>query len=454
MTSRTVLVRQSARTVLTQVGTMRQTVLRVAPIVVNTGDGASLPIAQSDVVGLPAALSGLQEQLTETQTLAQTNQLNIGLKADQVDLDTTAQQVETNRLALLNKADLTALATLTALVGTKADQSYVNDQIAALVGTDGQVLAAIQAIADELTNAEGVLEALDQTVANRVRFDVATQALTALQKSNARTNIGAEEAGEAARLIALITAASIGAATATQGAKADTALQSVDVAPVALSGLFSSLAGQTGIFNVVFAGYTAGSNAVITAADSVGTMLRKLQGQITAIQSSVPTYLYSTVITTYRNVGLTSGNSLSVFNGNLVYAAGVLQLNDILHIDVWVKTSGSTTGTVQMRLAVNGGSYGVFWSQSLNADSTTRLMKVKATIVIDYLPNTSSTFGIVYITNDGSTRGTFTEQSFLLASTDQTQQLTLDFNITNAGGLTAGAEFAIVQATATVKRNT
>lgn len=258
--------------------------------------------AQSTVTGLVAALSALeqadaaeaqtrqiadanlQSQITDVQTLAQTNQLNLGTKADQVDLDATNQQVEANRLALLNKADLTALATLTALVGTKADQSYVNDQIAALVGTDGQVLAAIQAIATELANAEGVLEALDQTVANRVRFDVATQALTALQKSNARTNIGAEEAGEAARLIALITAASIGAATAAQGAKADTALQSADVAPVALSGLFSSLADQNKIFDVAYNAYTATTSAVISAGDALGLMLSKLQAQITQIR--------------------------------------------------------------------------------------------------------------------------------------------------------------------------
>lgn len=111
-------------------------------------------------------------------------------------------------------AMLTAL--LSALQAAKADVTYVNDQIATLVGTDTQTLAAIQAISDALTENEDLLSALDQTVANRVRFDVATQGLTALQKYNARVNIGAEESGTAALLIAQITAASIGAATTAQ----------------------------------------------------------------------------------------------------------------------------------------------------------------------------------------------------------------------------------------------
>ena len=184
------------------------------------------------------------QRLQAVESLAQVNNLNLGDKADVVEMEAIAAQAETNRLALLTKADITTLATLTTLVGTKADQSYVNDQIANLVGTDGQVLAAIQAIADELANAEGILEALDQTVANRVRFDVATQALTSLQKYNARTNIGAEEVGTAAMLVAQVTVASLGAATAAQGVKADSALQSGDVAPVALSGNYADLIGR------------------------------------------------------------------------------------------------------------------------------------------------------------------------------------------------------------------
>jgi hypothetical protein len=173
-----------------------------------------------------------------------TDKPDLSLKANLTDLLPIAEAVETNRLALLNKAEIQTVATLITLVGTKADQSYVNDQIATLVGTDGQVLSTIQSIANELANAEGLLEALDQTVANRVRFDVATQALTTLQKYNARTNIGAEEIGEAARLIALITIQSLGGATAAQGVKADTAVQPNSLATVATSGSYADLTGK------------------------------------------------------------------------------------------------------------------------------------------------------------------------------------------------------------------
>lgn len=70
------------------------------------------------------------------------------------------------------------------------------------------------------------------------------------------------------------------AATAAQGAKADTAIQSGDLAPVAFSGLFSALTGQSAIFNVVYSAYTLGSNLAIAATDSLGQMLGKLQAQI------------------------------------------------------------------------------------------------------------------------------------------------------------------------------
>lgn len=288
-----------------------QLTVSVGTVLVGGGGGINLPIEQSDVRELPTvlhaleqadvaesqarqiAVGNLQQQIASVTTLAQTNQLNLGSKADQTDLNATNAQVELNRLAILSKADITALAMLTALVNTKADQSYVHDQIAALVGSDAQLLATIQAIADELANTEGLIDALDYTVANRVRFDIANQALTTLQKYNARTNIGAEELGTAQLLIAQITAASIGAATAAQGAKADTALQSADMAPVAFTGQFSSLAGQSGIFNVVFSTYTAGTNVVIGAADSLGTMLRKLQAQISGLATVARTGSYN-----------------------------------------------------------------------------------------------------------------------------------------------------------------
>ncbi len=232
-----------------------------------------------------AVLSVINDKIASVRTLSETNQLNISKKADQLDLEQTNQQVELNRLSLLQKADLTALAMLSTLIDTKADQNYVNQQIANILNNDQEMIATITEISTALQQNEDLLEALDYTVANRVRFDVASQALTALQKSNARTNIGAEEVGTAALLIAQITTATIGAATAAQGKKADTALQSADVAPVALSGLFSSLGGQSKIFDVVFSAYALGANSVISATDSLGQMLGKLQAQIDALKS-------------------------------------------------------------------------------------------------------------------------------------------------------------------------
>lgn len=121
----------------------------------------------------------------------------------------------------------------------------------------------------------------------------------------------------AAGLVAAITPASIGAATAVQGGKADTALQSADMAPVALSGQYSDLTGlptipglssstpaaptTTGtagtagtaargdhahplptasqITAAVLTGLAAGSATAIDAADTLLSALEKLQAQ-------------------------------------------------------------------------------------------------------------------------------------------------------------------------------
>ena len=57
-----------------------------------------------------AVKAQLESQINSVTQLAQSNQLNLTSKADVVDLEQTNAQVELNRLALLNKADLTALA--------------------------------------------------------------------------------------------------------------------------------------------------------------------------------------------------------------------------------------------------------------------------------------------------------------------------------------------------------
>lgn len=264
---------------------------KVGDVVLNAADvgadaaGSVEAVQQNlntEVDTLNSQLDSLSSQTTQVQTLAQSNELKIGTKADQADLDIANQQVEQNRLAILTKADIQALAQLALLVDTKADQSYVNQQIANLVGSAPEALNTIYELAAEIQNDQSLIDSLNQSVANRIRFDIATQALTEIQKDNARTNIGAEKLGTAQQLVSQITVASIGAATAAQGAKADTALQSADVAPVALSGLFSSLGGQNKLFDVVFNTYALGTNAAITATDTLGQMLGKLQAQINA----------------------------------------------------------------------------------------------------------------------------------------------------------------------------
>lgn len=238
----------------------------------------------------------LSLDINQVKALAETNQLKLTQKVEIQDFEITQEQVELNRLAILTKADIQALAQLALLVDTKADQSYVNEQIAQLVGSAPEALDTIYELAEALQNNGDLIEGLNQSVANRVRFDVATQALTEIQKQNARTNIGAEKLGEAQQLVSQITAQSLGAATASQGAKADTALQSGDVAPVALTGLFSSLGGQNKIFDVVYSAYLEGVSSVITSSDSLGTMLTKLQAQIKKFQvnwvdvSTIATY--------------------------------------------------------------------------------------------------------------------------------------------------------------------
>ncbi|WP_151979777.1 hypothetical protein [Acinetobacter guerrae] len=269
-------------------------------------------------------VDNLETEVDQVKTLAQTNELKISTKTDQADFEQAQQQIEQNRLALLSKADIQALALLSQLVDTKADQAYVNEQIANLVGSAPEAINTIYELADAIQNEQGLIEGLNQSVANRVRFDVATQALTEIQKENARTNIGAEKLGTAQQLVSQITALSLGAATAAQGAKADTALQSADVAPVALSGLFSSLGGQSKIFDVVFGAYTLGSNTALAATDTLGQMIGKLQAQINAKSNANVWVDISTVATLSNGVASISAYPLqaAVIEGYLWIRGG------------------------------------------------------------------------------------------------------------------------------------
>lgn len=199
-------------------------------------------------------------------------------------------------------AMLTAL--LSALQSAKADVTYVNAQIATLVGTDTQTLAAIQAISAELADNEDLLSALNQTVANRVRFDVATQGLTALQKYNARTNIGAEEVGTAATLMSQITAASIGAVTANQ------------LANVAFSGSYNDLSNKPSITGTLLTGLTSASAAAISATDTIIGALAKLQANVdtkadaTNTLALINTKISSTLLGTVNGVATLGSDGL------------------------------------------------------------------------------------------------------------------------------------------------
>ncbi|MCH7331363.1 hypothetical protein [Acinetobacter modestus] len=276
---------------------------------------------QVDALSAEVEQKASTDDLNQVLTLAQTNELKIGTKADQIYLETTQEQVEENRLSILTKADIQALALLAQLVDTKADQAYVNQQIADLVGTAPEALNTIYELAAAIQNEQGLIDSLNQSVANRVRFDIATQALTEIQKQNARTNIDAEKVGTAQQLVSQITASSIGAATAAQGLKANTALQSADVAPVALTGLFTSLASQNKIFDVIFNNYVLGSNAEITASDTLGQMLAKLQAQIKSFSGGTVTWVDITTIsgtTLYTGLNLTNTKiELAKINGFL-----------------------------------------------------------------------------------------------------------------------------------------
>ncbi len=236
------------------------------------------------------AVNNVQTQLlnaiNDIRNLAYQNQLNITKKADEIEFVEAQKNIEQNRIDILNRATIQMLANLADQLNNKADFEFVQNAVGQLYEIDGAVFNAIQEISAALKENEDLLEALDYTVANRVRFDIATQALSSLQKSNARINIGAEEIGTAALLISQITLDSLGAATKRQGELAESALQSADVAPVALSGSFSSLNAQDKIFDVPFSAYSDGENSEITALDSLGVMLRKLQKQIKSLGGS------------------------------------------------------------------------------------------------------------------------------------------------------------------------
>ncbi|QQC82985.1 hypothetical protein I9054_012125 [Acinetobacter bereziniae] len=301
----------------------------------------------------------LSQEIQQVKTLAETNQLNLSQKVEIDDFDITQEQVELNRLAILSKADIQALAQLALLVDTKADQSYVKEQIANLVGSAPEELDTIYELVEALQAGSNLLESLNEGVAIRVRFDIATQALTEIQKQNARTNIGAEKLGTAQEIVSRITAQSLGAATAAQGAKADTALQSADVAPVALSGLFSSLTGQNKIFDVIHNAYQIGSNSTIVATDTLGQMLGKLQAQINS-GSKVEWVNGRSIGTWFESSTIDSSRSYLEFariNGDIWIRGEIFPISNQTSNQAYIALTDQRYTRLKREPANNGGHY-------------------------------------------------------------------------------------------------
>lgn len=385
----------------------------------NVGEGGGGGLTEGEIkqffdqwsAALVLNVQQIGESIPPLKNLAETNQLNLSKKANIEDLESANEQIELNRLALLNKSDLTALSMLAALVGTKADQHYVQEQIANLVNGDKAMIAAIQEISAALSENEGLFEALEYTVANRVRFDISTQALTALQKDNARINIGAEEKGTAALLISSITAQSLGAATAAQGLKANTALQSGDVAPVALNGLFSSLAGQNRIYDVVYSAYQAGANAAITASDSLGVILSKLQAQINNKPNKVQWVDVETVgIFNHVHFGLFTmpDNTFSKvevarINGNLWVRGAIRSIGGVTAAPIFTIQNKDykvenpdmlTTRSIQFQVYRSDGIYQVQYQSSAILQNEAQALSVEQSLYFRGVPPASQTIPV------------------------------------------------------------
>lgn len=228
------------------------------------------------------------------------------------------------------------------------------------------------------------------------------------------------------------------------------AIANTDALPEGSSNLYHT---SQRVRDVTLTGFTA-SNAPITATDSIVQAAGKAQGQIDALAAATPVYIFTQSNKTIRAVGTALSSTLSAFGSNLSFASGFLQLNDILEFEFWIKTAGAATGTVQMRLSVNGEPQDTFWSLNLSSDATVRLSKVRLSFIVDYLPNnTTSIIPIFYANDNGTTRGTITPIARILSSSDPTQALTLNFNGFVGVALSAGSEFLFLESNVTIKRS-
>lgn len=233
--------------------------------------------------------------------------------------------------------------------------------------------------------------------------------------------------------------------------RADIGINSSDDIPEGVSNLYW---GALRTRDTTLTGFSATNSAIIST-DSIVQAFGKAQGQINALAEATPAYLFSQSNKTIRSVGTALNSTLSAFGSNLSFDEGFLQLNDILEFEFLIKTAGAITGTVQMRLSINGGAQDIFWSLNLNADATVRLSKVRLSVIVDYLPNNlTSTTPIFYANDNGTTRGTITPIARIISSSDPSQALTLNFNGFVGSALTASSDFLFLESTVTVKRNT
>ena len=305
---------------------LSEIISKIENIYKDDGGGVRSGVLVDEIDERIAADLDIITDISTVRALAEVNQLNILDKADQSDLDILQTTVTGQGITLAQKANQTALDSLTTVVSGKATPADITSAIAALVNGAPAALDTLSEIATALAGEQAQIADLLAALALRVRVD-AIQSLTLAQQLQARQNINAEAVGVAASLVASITPASIGAATAVQGAKADTALQSADLAPVAFSGAYSALTGQptipglssstpaaltTGgtagtdataargdhahplptsaqITAAVLTGLATGSNTAIAAADTLLAALAKLQAQATANAANIST---------------------------------------------------------------------------------------------------------------------------------------------------------------------
>lgn len=92
------------------------------------------------------------------------------------------------------------------------------------------------------------------------------------------------------------------------------------------SGLFTSLASQNKIFDVVFNAYALGSNTAISATDTLGQMLGKLQAQIANSGSSAPVWV------DVSTVGTVASGYVSAVNVQVARFQGMLWFKGAFNI--------------------------------------------------------------------------------------------------------------------------